>query len=139
LNQLSGPMIIVSASGMLTGGRILHHLRIRAGDPRNTILMTGYQAEGTRGAALLAGAERLKIHGDYYPVRAEITAIASLSAHADSSELLDWVRPIAAHGPAQVFVTHGEPPAATALARQLKESFGWNARTPALGEHCSLD
>jgi metallo-beta-lactamase family protein len=139
LNQLTGPMIIVSASGMLTGGRILHHVRIRAGDPRNTILITGYQAEGTRGAALLAGADRLKIHGDYYPVRAEVTAIGSLSAHADSAELLDWVKPLAARAPKEAFVTHGEPPAATALARSLGESFGWSVHTPSLGECCTLD
>jgi len=139
LNQLTGPMIIVSASGMLTGGRILHHVRIRAGDPRNTILITGYQAEGTRGAALLAGAQRLKIHGDYYPVRAEVTAIGSLSAHADSAEIVDWVRPLATHSPARTFVTHGEPPAAAALAESLAETFGWNVHTPSLGECCTLD
>jgi metallo-beta-lactamase family protein len=139
LNQLTGPMIIVSASGMMTGGRILHHLRVRAGDPRNTILIAGYQAEGTRGAALLEGADRLKIHGEYYPVRAEVTAIGSLSAHADSSELLDWVRPLATHPPSDVFVTHGEPAASHALARQLTESFGWNTYTPDLDEQRPLE
>jgi metallo-beta-lactamase family protein len=139
LNQLHGPLIIVSASGMLTGGRILHHLRNRAGDPRNTILLTGYQAHGTRGAELAHGADRLKIHGEYYPVRAEVTALDSLSAHADADELCDWVAPLADRPPAKTFVTHGEPPGSRALAKRLRESLGWSVHVPALGEHCNLD
>lgn len=139
LNELRRPMIIVSASGMLTGGRILHHVRIRAGDPRNTILITGYQAEGTRGAALLAGAKQLKIHGDYYPIRAEVTAIGSLSAHADSTELIEWVAPLAAQAPNAVFVTHGEPPAARALSQRLTQTLGCRVHVPQLGERAMLD
>ena len=138
LNQLHGPLIIVSASGMLTGGRILHHLRNRAGDPRNTILLTGYQAHGTRGAELAHGADRVKIHGDYYPVRAEVTALDSLSAHADGDELCAWLAPLAALPPAQTFITHGEPPGSRALAKRLREDMRWNVHVPVLGERCEL-
>jgi metallo-beta-lactamase family protein len=139
LNQLHGPLIIVSASGMLTGGRILHHLRVRAGDPRNTILLTGYQAHGTLGAEVAHGADRLKIHGQYYPVRAEVTALHSLSAHADGDELCDWMAPLANQPPAQTFVTHGEPPGSHALAKRLREGLQWNVHIPTLGEQCTLD
>ncbi len=138
LNRLGGPLIIVSSSGMLTGGRVLHHIRARAGDARNTILLTGYQAHGTRGAALLGGADRLKIHGEYYPVRAEVCAITSLSAHADSAELIDWLTPLATSPPTEIFVTHGEPPASRALAQQIRAKLACNVHIPELGERRTL-
>src|SRR5690606_33229089 len=85
------PKIIVSASGMATGGRVLHHLKHYAPDPRSTILFAGYQAAGTRGAAMVAGADKVKIHGEYIPVRAEVQNLPMLSAHADSDEILRWL------------------------------------------------
>jgi metallo-beta-lactamase family protein len=138
LNDHDGPMVVISASGMMSGGRVLHHLRVRGGDPRNTILFTGYQAAGTRGADILAGASRVKIHGLDYPVRAEIDEIASLSAHADQTELIEWAVP--AFGSARrIFVTHGERSAATELARCIKSRFDGPVQTPALGDRATLD
>src|SRR4030095_2428811 len=92
LNSLHHPMIIIAASGMATGGRVIHHLRAFAPDARNLILFSGYQAGGTRGAAVLAGAGEIRIHGQDIPVRAEIAALATLSAHADAAEILQWLR-----------------------------------------------
>jgi metallo-beta-lactamase family protein len=129
LNTRSFPMVIISASGMASGGRVLHHLRAFAPEPKNTILFTGFQAAGTRGAAMLAGASSVKIHGQYVPVRAEIAAISNLSAHADYAEILDWL----AHfdqPPRQTFITHGEPIAADALLHRIEEQMRWNCRVP---------
>jgi metallo-beta-lactamase family protein len=137
LNGLGGPMIVVSASGMMSGGRVLHHLRNHAGDPRNTILFTGYQAQGTRGADILAGARKVKIHGLEYPIRAEIAEIAGLSAHADQGELLEWIAPVAT-GIEKIYLTHGEPTAARHLARGIAERFGVHAQIAAHGERVSL-
>src|SRR5690606_13531778 len=92
LNQRRGPLVIIAGAGMLTGGRILHHLRAFAGDRRNPLLLVGHQAEGTRGAALVSGVRSLKIHGAYVPIRAEVARIAGFSAHAGQTELLDWLR-----------------------------------------------
>jgi len=108
------PKIVVSASGMATGGRVLHHLRVFASDRRNTILFAGFQAGGTRGAAMIAGAESVKIFGEYVPVRAEVANLDMLSAHADAGELLDWLATCSGT-PRSVYVTHGEPAAADAL------------------------
>jgi metallo-beta-lactamase family protein len=129
LNTRSFPMVIISASGMASGGRVLHHLRAFAPEPKNTILFTGFQAAGTRGAAMLAGASSVKIHGQYVPVRAEIAAISNLSAHADYAEILDWL----AHfdqPPRRTFITHGEPIAADALRHRIEEQMRWNCRVP---------
>ena len=128
LNARAYPMVIISASGMLTGGRVLHHLKARAGDPHNTILLAGYQAGGTRGAALEAGAREVKIHGQYVPVKAEVASIGSLSAHADWQDVLRWLADLPA--PREVFVTHGEQAAADALRMRLKERFNWQASVP---------
>jgi metallo-beta-lactamase family protein len=128
LNTLAYPSIIVSASGMATGGRVLHHLKAYAPDARHTILFAGFQAAGTRGAALLAGAPAIKIHGAYVPVRAEVACLDSLSAHADRGQLLDWLVPQVA--PRHVFVTHGEPVAADALRLAIEERFGWPVSVP---------
>ena len=91
LNELTEPALIISASGMATGGRVLHHLKAYAPDPKNTILIAGYQAAGTRGQAIAGGAKEIKIYGEYVPVRAEVAIIGALSAHADYTEILDWL------------------------------------------------
>lgn len=128
LNELRFPSIIVSASGMATGGRVLHHLKAYAPDARNTILFTGFQAAGTRGAAMIAGAQAIKIHGAYVPVRAEVANLESLSAHADREQLLTW---LGAQGkPRRVFVTHGDPVAADALRLAIEERYGWPCTVP---------
>ena len=124
LNELRFPAVIVSASGMATGGRVVHHLKAFAPDRRNTILLAGYQAAGTRGAALADGARTLKIHGDYVPVRAEVVSLGSLSAHADRDELLRWIARLPG-APRRVFVTHGEPVAADRLRFAIEERHRW--------------
>lgn len=129
LNARQEPMIIIAGSGMATGGRVLHHLKAFAPDKRNTVLFTGFQAGGTRGAAMLNGAEAVKIHGEYVPVRAEVASIANLSGHADYAETLDWLRQFQAP-PRQVFVTHGEPAAADALRRRIEEDLGLSVQVP---------
>lgn len=122
LNRKKGPAIIISASGMLTGGRVLHHLKKLAPHPENIILLVGYQAPGTRGASLVAGQKCLKIHGEEIPVRAELVSFDFLSAHADQSDLIRWVQEIP-HPPKQVFLVHGEPSSADALRFQLEQKL----------------
>jgi metallo-beta-lactamase family protein len=129
LNLRGGPMIIISASGMLTGGRILHHLAAYGPDPRNAIILTGYQAAGTRGSALLGGADSLRIFGRDVPIRAEVVSLAGLSAHADSDELMAWMAAVA-EPPRAVYVTHGEPTAADTLRARIKRELHWNVRVP---------
>jgi metallo-beta-lactamase family protein len=130
INRVAGPAVIISSAGMMTGGRILHHLEQRAGDPRNTIMLGGYMAEGTRGRALQDGAKSLQVYGRQVPVRAAVAEIPALSGHADRSELLRWLTPLAA--PRQTFLTHGEKTSATALAAQLTKTRGWNTLVPHL-------
>ncbi len=122
LNTRRGPMVVVSASGMATGGRVLHHLARRLGDHRNTILIVGFQAPGTRGDALRQGARQLKLHGQVHEVRAKVVSIA-LSAHADQSELLRWLAS-AEPRPEAVYVNHGEPDASAALVAEITARFG---------------
>jgi metallo-beta-lactamase family protein len=129
LNALRMPAVVISASGMATGGRVLHHLKAFAPDARNSIVFAGYQAAGTRGSAMLGGAATIKIHGEHVPVRAEVCAIGALSGHADRSELLAWIGKLPAP-PRRVFVTHGEPEAADALRQQVEERFGFAATVP---------
>ncbi len=129
LNEKRGPMIIVSASGMATGGRVLHHLAAFAPDPRNMILFAGFQAAGTRGATLVAGADSVKIHGEYVPVRAEVVNLDGLSAHADYEGLLRWMGHFQ-QAPKRTFVTLGEPSAADELRRRIGEKLGWEAEVP---------
>ena len=124
LNEMRYPAVIISASGMATGGRVVHHLKAFAPDHRNTILLAGYQAAGTRGAALAGGAKQVKIHGEYVPVRAEVVSLGSLSAHADRAELLHWIGRLP-RPPKRVFVTHGEPSAADSLREAIEEQQGW--------------
>lgn len=130
LNTLQEPMVIIAGSGMATGGRIVHHLAAFAPDARNAIVLAGFQAAGTRGAALLAGAKSIKIHGEYVPVRAEVAELTNLSAHADQRELLDWLSTIP-HPPRKTFITHGEPAASDALRKRVEEELKWTCEVPA--------
>lgn len=129
LNQRRGPMIIISASGMATGGRILHHIEMFGPEPQNTILFAGYQAVGTRGADMVAGQRSIKIHGRYVPIHAEVALLENLSAHADYEEILGWLGALP-YPPITTYVTHGEPRAADALRRRIVERFGWSCRVP---------
>ncbi len=137
LNDLRYPAIIISASGMATGGRILHHLKYRLPDPRNTILFVGFQSNGTRGQLLRDGARTIRIHGEDVPVRARIESMESFSGHADSTEILRWLRNFK-QPPRTVFVVHGEPDASAALAELIKQSLGWPVRIPQHGEKVTL-
>ena len=123
------PKVIISASGMATGGRVLHHLRHLAPDPRNAIVFTGHQAGGTRGALIIGGASDVRIFGERVPIAAEVVALNSLSAHADADQLLAWLGAAAAK-PSQVYVTHGEPNAADTLRRRIGIELGWDASVP---------
>jgi metallo-beta-lactamase family protein len=127
LNDHPGPMIVVSASGMATGGRILHHLRRRLPDPSATVLLAGFQAAGTRGRALLDGAREVRVHGEQVPVRARVVAIDGLSAHADRDDLLRWARGFTTR-PRRAWVVHGEPQPADSFAAALRAGLGWDAR-----------
>ena len=130
-------MIIISASGMLAGGRILHHLQAYAPDERNAIVLTGYQAGGTRGARLLSGARTLRLFGREIAVEAEVVTIDSMSAHADADGVLHWMRG-ASRAPGAVYVTHGEPAAADALRLRIEHELGWPARVPDHGEEVPI-
>jgi len=138
IDRSGGPMIVISASGMCTGGRVLHHLLRFLPDERSTILFVGYQAAGTRGRSLVDGAAELKLLGQYVPVRARIACLDGLSAHADHAELLAWLR-AGELAPRGVFVTHGEPSASDALRRRIRDAFGWDARVPELDEAVALE
>lgn len=129
LNLRGGPMVIISASGMLTGGRVLHHLAAYGPDRANAVVLTGFQAGGTRGAALAKGSRTLRIFGRDVPIRAEVVELDSLSAHADTDDLIEWMR-TAASAPEIVYVTHGEPSAADALRARIAHELGWSARVP---------
>jgi metallo-beta-lactamase family protein len=133
LNQSSGPMIILAASGMATGGRVVHHLKAFAPDPRNLILFTGYQAAGTRGAAMLAGTDSIKCLGEWVPVRAEIVQLHGTSSHADYRGLIAWLA-ASPSPPRRVFVTHGEPAAADALRQHLRRALELEVTVPEQGE-----
>jgi len=137
LNKLKGPGVIISSSGMMTGGRIVHHLRQRLPDPKNTILLGGFMAAGTRGRVLQDGARFLRIMGTDVPVRAAIVEMSALSGHAGHSELRRWLEPLPA--PRQVFLTHGELVSAQSLAAELKRDRGWNTVVPKMGESFELN
>lgn len=134
----SGPMVVISASGMATGGRVLHHLRRFLPGEDNTVLLVGFQAAGTRGRTLADGSDELKIFGSYVPVRAEVCSIASLSAHADWLELVQWLEG-SELAPRHAFVTHGEPAASDALRRRLEERLRWSVTVPADGQTVELE
>jgi metallo-beta-lactamase family protein len=132
LDRRTGPMIILSASGMATGGRVVHHLKAFVGDERNLVLLTGFQAGGTRGAALVAGAATIRIHGQEFPVRAQIGQLQASSAHADADEVLAWMRDLP-QAPRRVFVTHGEPGASDTLRQRIEHELRWPALVPEHG------
>lgn len=133
LNRLSGPAIIISASGMATGGRVLHHLKLRLPHEKNTVVFVGYQAHGTKGRRLVEGEPEVKIHGEWIPVKAHVTQISGLSAHADAGELTAWLSR-RTREPEAVYLIHGEYEAQQALAARLRDEFGWNPAIPELGE-----
>jgi len=137
INNLSGPLIIISASGMITGGRILHHLRQRLPDPKTTVLFVGFQAEGTRGRALQDGKKEIKMLGEIIPVSAKIKTIDGFSAHADQREILRWLGDFRA-APRKTFVVHGEPAASSALASVLREKLRWDTEIPKNGQTAFL-
>lgn len=131
------PKVIISASGMATGGRVLHHLKRYAPDPKNAVLFAGFQAGGTRGAAMMSGVESIKIHGEYVPVRAEVKNLDMLSAHADADEILRWLRNFK-QPPRMTFITHGEPAASDALRHRIEEELGWSCTVPDHGQKFDL-
>jgi len=138
LSLLSGPMLIISASGMATGGRVLHHLAARMPDARNTVILVGYQAEGTRGRLILDGAGSVKMLGRYVPVRAEVVNVPAFSVHADQAEVIGWLK-TAPRPPEAVYVVHGDPPAAEALRYAIATQLKWNAVVPRHLELVRLD
>lgn len=129
INDVRTPAIIISASGMATGGRVLHHIARLAPDRKNAILLAGFQAEGTRGRALEEGAKTLRIHGEDVPVAAEVLNLRQFSAHAGQSELLRWVSGLPAP-PRQTYLTHGEPQASAALKAAIESKFHWSVALP---------
>jgi metallo-beta-lactamase family protein len=129
LNDLRYPGIVLSASGMATGGRILHHLKLRLPESRNTVLFVGYQSVGTRGQLLKDGAKEIKIHGEMIPVRAQIRSMESFSGHADSNEILRWLKTFK-QPPKLTFIVHGESGASQALEGRIKSELGWDTRIP---------
>jgi metallo-beta-lactamase family protein len=123
------PCIIIAASGMATGGRILRHLQQFAPNYRNTILFTGYQAGGTRGDRIVRGERKVKIFGEMVPIKAHVELLSNLSAHADYQEILDWLSTLKKN-PKKVFITHGEPEAALSLKKKIEDKFGWTCVIP---------
>jgi metallo-beta-lactamase family protein len=136
INDVRGPCVIISASGMATGGRVLHHLRQRLPDPRTTVLLVGFQPEGTRGWSLQNGAATLRIHGEDVPVKARVASVSGFSAHADEAELSRWLATFPSP-PGRTFLVHGEPVALEA-ARQRTERLGWKAHVPKHLEEAQL-
>lgn len=137
LNDRRGPMVIISASGMLSGGRVLHHLKRRLPDADTTLLFVGFQAEGTLGRRILGGARSVIVHGDTVPVNARIAEVPALSAHADQRGLIEWAGTLKS-APREVFLVHGEPDAAEALAAGLRERYGWKVTLPAEGDQIEV-
>ncbi len=138
LDQLRYPAIIISASGMATGGRILHHLRSMASDHRNSVVFAGYQAAGTRGAKMLAGDRTVRIFGEDITINAEVVSLPSMSAHADAGQLITWMKTLK-KVPKHVFVTHGEPSAADALRLRISRELGWDVSVPLLGQRVEIE
>lgn len=132
------PKVIISASGMATGGRVLHHLRRFAPDPKNTVLFAGYQAEGTRGAAMISGARTIRIHGQDVPIVADVRNIDALSAHADADEILRWLKS-GRIAPSRTFITHGELRAAHALQSRITKELGWTCVVPEQCQEATLN
>ena len=137
LNEKHGPMIIIAASGMMTGGRVLHHLVAFGEDPNNAIVISGYQAGGTRGALLAEGAKTLRIFGHDVPIKAEVIQLQSMSGHADSQEILDWMKR-SPKAPKMTYVTHGELDAADRMRFRISSELKWKVRAPEHGEVIDL-
>lgn len=129
LNENPHPMIILAASGMASGGRVVHHIEAFAPNPHNTILFVGFQAAGTRGSAMVGGVSSVKIHGEYVPINAEVAFISNMSAHGDYLEILDWLRGFES-APKRTFITHGEPVAADAMRHHIEEKLHWQTCVP---------
>lgn len=138
VNSPQFPCIIISASGMASGGRVLHHLAHQLPDPRNTVVLVGFQAGGTRGRSLQDGARAIKIHGRYVPVHAEIADLEDFSVHADADDILTWLGTMPA-APSACFVVHGEPSSSEALRDRIEQELGWTAAVPYLGERVLCD
>ncbi len=137
LNHITGPAVILSSSGMMDAGRIVHHLKYRLPNPTNTVVIGGFMAVGTRGRMLQEGAKYLKMHGQQVPVRAAVEKVPGLSGHADRHGLLRWLEPLAP--PKQAFFVHGEPRSAEALGATLRDQRGWNITIPELGQSFDLE
>jgi metallo-beta-lactamase family protein len=138
LNSATGARVIISASGMMTGGRVLHHAIRLVPDPDATIVFVGYQAAGTLGRRIQEGEPEVKILGQWVPVRCRVAKIGGFSAHADWNEVLRWLQGMEGGTPRTTFLTHGEPEAANAMAGHIKEKFGWNVHVPQYGERVDL-
>lgn len=138
LNEKKGPMIIISASGMATGGRIIHHLKAFVTNPTTTVVLAGFQAAGTRGRALQDGAKEIKIHRELLPVRAAIRILKNSSAHADYIEILNWLEQ-SQISPRKVFVTHGEPGAALKMKEHINDRFHWSCEVPKQDQEFTLE
>lgn len=137
LTASQAPAIVLSSSGMATGGRVLHHLKQALPQGKNTVLFVGFQAEGTRGRSLVNGAAEVKIHGEWVPVKARIARIDSMSAHADASEILRWLRGFR-RPPSVTYLVHGEPTPMDLLKESIEQQLGWSVKTPSLREQVSL-
>jgi metallo-beta-lactamase family protein len=137
INGMEGARIIISASGMMNGGRILHHALRLLPDENATVVFVGYQAAGTTGRRISDGEKQVKILGQWVPVRCKLEKIGGFSAHADWKEVVRWLEGMPAP-PKKVFITHGEPEAATAMAAHLRERFGWTIEVPQYGEKFDL-
>jgi metallo-beta-lactamase family protein len=136
INARRGPGIVIASSGMMNGGRILHHLTQRLPDPKTTVLVAGFQAAGTRGRSLIDGADTLRIHGRDIPVRAAVRRVDALSGHADRREIARWLADLPP--PKRTFLVHGEPPAARGMAEFLKATLGFESLVPTIGESFEL-
>jgi metallo-beta-lactamase family protein len=132
LNDVQGARVIISASGMMTGGRVLHHALRMVPEPSATVVFVGYQAAGTPGRRILDGEPEVKILGQWIPVRCQVERIGSFSAHADWKEILQWLEGLSA--PRMTFITHGEPHAAEAMAGHIQQRYGWNTSVPNYGD-----
>ncbi len=137
LTETPGPMVIISASGMATGGRVLHHLKTLGPDPKNTVAFVGFQAAGTRGEHLLAGKKTVKIHGQEIPIEADVTYLDNLSTHADQSEIIDWLRHFH-QAPRKTFIVHGEAKASEVLAEKIRSELKWESEVPSLNSSYTL-
>ncbi len=135
--ERSGPYIVISASGMATGGRVLHHLAHGLGDPKNTVLFVGFQAAGTRGRQLIEGAQEVRMFGQFIPVHARIEKLNGMSAHADASEIVQWLRTFP-KAPSVTYLVHGEPSAQDALKSRIEAELAWNVQIPRHGERVSI-